>query len=644
MTVQSIASPQQKDASGSSKNNRILVLVSALAIGGMGIAASWWGFKQEAERELAAQENALHTAAFTQANSLQAYLQSTVNILPMLGLTLDAKMLDSADPTASQDAWLQRRLSDDQVMQDSMQVVGANLFQRYPQLLSLGWAPRVHPADIEAYEQAVRTADNTEFKLTGLDSEDSRPQPDIHMEVFFPLRNIDFSETAANDTDWLPVGQDLAQQPAWRDAMIRAQESGKLALTTYADDERSLVLAFYPLYAGKRLQGFVLATLDLNGMVVESIPQETVASALQIFDMTRSQRGALVYPTAAMAQTRSDATQVEDIEIQNQGLTLKVSFTAASLGLQRETLIAPWIILLAGLVITAALVGFMVSLMRQRQQVEALASARAMALSAAQDQLEESEELLVQSEKMSALGRMIAGVAHEVNTPLGFVRSNLELMGDYVKELQDGFESENADALKAFHSQGKTTDMADMVEESVEGISRISELVQSLKDFSRMDRLEVDAVDIHRCIDSTLTIAHNVVKNKAEIIREYGVVPKVPCAASQINQVLLNIITNAAQAIDKFGVITISTRVVGDNVEIAIKDTGKGMPEKVRAKIFEPFYTTKDVGQGTGLGLSISDKIIRQHNGEISVDSVEGVGTTFTIRLPLSQTTYQQAA
>ena len=151
-------------------------------------------------------------------------------------------------------------------------------------------------------------------------------------------------------------------------------------------------------------------------------------------------------------------------------------------------------------------------------------------------------------------------------------------------------------------------------------------------------RQHFDDVDLHHCIDTTLNIAHNRIKHCAKVIKDYGQLPLVSCASGQINQVLLNLIVNAGQAIEGYGEIIISTRSHGDKVSISIQDNGRGMSEEVRKKIFQAFFTTKDVGKGTGLGLSISEKIIRQHNGEILVDSTEGIGTTFTIILPVQQT------
>ena len=165
-------------------------------------------------------------------------------------------------------------------------------------------------------------------------------------------------------------------------------------------------------------------------------------------------------------------------------------------------------------------------------------------------------------------------------------------------------------------------------------MERIGERVVGLKNFARLDRAMSEDIDLNDCIRSALVIARNNLKDKAEVISQLGELPRIPCAPSQINQVLLNLFTNAAQAIDGFGRILIKTWADDSAVFISVQDTGKGMPPEVRARIFDPFFTTKPVGQGTGLGLSISFKIIQDHNGSIRVASEPGRGTRFLISLP----------
>ncbi|ETX09028.1 MAG: hypothetical protein ETSY2_01850, partial [Candidatus Entotheonella gemina] len=192
-----------------------------------------------------------------------------------------------------------------------------------------------------------------------------------------------------------------------------------------------------------------------------------------------------------------------------------------------------------------------------------------------------------------------------------------------------------ASIAQSLHEEDVMIEMAELLKASVSGLDRIAEMVLSLKDFSRLDRKKVDQVNLNEGLDSALMIAQNTLKHKAEVVKKYGDIPPVKCAPSQINQVFLNMLVNAAQAIEEWGTITLTTVAKRNHVEVTIEDDGQGIPEDVLPNIFNPFYTTKDVGEGTGLGLAISYQIIEQHGGEISVESTIGQGTRFTISLPL---------
>lgn len=299
------------------------------------------------------------------------------------------------------------------------------------------------------------------------------------------------------------------------------------------------------------------------------------------------------------------------------------------------------------------------------EKMEQRVAARGQALVRANQHLKASQSHLVQSEKMASLGQMVAGVAHEINTPLGYVRSNVELVRDFaartatalvasgnlVRSLMDerATDDEISQHLAVATAEqdsvaetGILDELDNLFDDTLHGLGEISELVLNLRNFSRLDRARVDRVNLNECLDSALTIGRNLIKQKAEVVRDYGDLPEVECAASQINQVLLNILTNAAQAIDDFGVIRLQSRALDEGVEIRISDNGSGMPETVRQRIFDPFYTTKPVGQGTGLGLSISYQIITQHGGSIAVASTPGAGTEFRLWLPQQQAATQR--
>lgn len=290
--------------------------------------------------------------------------------------------------------------------------------------------------------------------------------------------------------------------------------------------------------------------------------------------------------------------------------------------------------------------------------LEQRVSERTEELSAAYEELKASQAQLVQSEKMASLGQMVAGVAHEINTPLGYVRSNVEMTQGVFQETQQ-FVSEYDTLVGMLMSEdvgedelnGQLQTVTELSEEFqdndtfnnayalfsdvLKGLDQIADLVLNLKDFSRVDSVKVRDVSLNECLDSALVIGNHVLKEVATIDKHYADdMPAIQCSPSHLNQVFLNIVTNAAQAMDRGGKITLTTYADTDWVHVEIADSGKGIPEDVKAKIFDPFFTTKPVGEGTGLGLSISYQIIEQHEGKIEVDSEEGKGTTFKISLP----------
>ena len=260
-------------------------------------------------------------------------------------------------------------------------------------------------------------------------------------------------------------------------------------------------------------------------------------------------------------------------------------------------------------------------------------------------QLKEAQAQLLQSEKMASIGQLAAGVAHEINNPVGYVNSNISTLESYLGDLMRLIDAYDREEQKEEIAKIKgdidldylKEDLNALLKESHEGISRVKQIVQDLKDFSHVDESEWQWADLHKGIDSTLNIVNNEIKYKAEVIREYGELPQVECIVSQINQVVMNLLVNAAHAIEEHGTITVRTGIENDGVWFEIEDSGSGMSEETRQRIFDPFFTTKPVGSGTGLGLSISYSIIQKHNGSIDVQSDLGKGTLFHIWLPVEQ-------
>ncbi len=262
-----------------------------------------------------------------------------------------------------------------------------------------------------------------------------------------------------------------------------------------------------------------------------------------------------------------------------------------------------------------------------------------------------AQSQMVHQEKMASIGQLAAGVAHEINNPTGFITSNLSSLGKYAAKLNQHItfleeiiakqqDTEISAAVQQHQKQLKLSfvqdDINDLIEESLEGAERIKTIVQNLKSFSRVDDTGMSHANLHQCLDSALSIGQNEIKYKATITKDYQDIPDCNCNAQQLNQVFLNLLVNAAQAMEQPGTITIQTLTKGSWIVIKISDDGTGIEPEFLSRIFEPFFTTKDVGKGTGLGLSICYDIIQKHHGEITVVSEVGQGTNFTIKLPIS--------
>jgi two-component system NtrC family sensor kinase len=254
--------------------------------------------------------------------------------------------------------------------------------------------------------------------------------------------------------------------------------------------------------------------------------------------------------------------------------------------------------------------------------------------------VEQAQSQLLQSEKMASIGQLAAGVAHEINNPIGFVSSNLGTLTRYVEDIlrvvDAGADNPAAEALaREIDLPFLRTDLHSLLSESQDGLDRVRKIVANLKDFSHVDQAEWQHADLLAGLESTVNVVWHELKYKTDIVRELQPLPLVRCMPAQINQVLMNLLINAVQAIAERGTITLRSGKESDRVWLEIADNGKGMDETVKQRMFEPFFTTKPVGKGTGLGMSLAYDIIHKHGGSFDVESAPGKGTRIRIWLPI---------
>ena len=293
------------------------------------------------------------------------------------------------------------------------------------------------------------------------------------------------------------------------------------------------------------------------------------------------------------------------------------------------------------------------ALQRLYSTLEAKVSDRTRELKSAYAELQNTQAMMVHSEKMKSLGELVAGIMHEINNPINFIYGNMTHLSNYSSDLisiideyekyKDSLKLEEKESIEKYMEEVDygflKSDLPELIKSCKEGADRAKNIIQDLKSFSRMEEVAITDVDVPTEIDTTLNILHNKIKNKAQVHKEYMEnVPKIEAFGGQLNQVFMNILDNAVGAIEKQGDIWI--RINPDksnkNLVIEIEDNGVGMDSETARKVFDPFFTTKPVGQGTGLGMSITHKIIKNHQGSINVESSKGTGTKFIITLPLN--------
>jgi signal transduction histidine kinase len=658
-----------------------------------GIAASFFLFRQLSAMHERDVEASVQQLAITRAADIR-------------------QALVRAEETVSAVALLAKASGDVRAYNAGVQAAMA----RHPHILAMAWLENYIPdmsgiAAANAKAGAAPVLGEIAITSRGSDGNFAASQA---KPFYLPMVNLQINAAAKPAVDSAQseqfaryVGYDFSSDSNWQKAFTEASAKG---VTQFAQQGLSksdrLLLQRVNQQDGK-LMGYVVAVLSLDQLINDTARDAGVAAFnMRLFAHSGSAGGAepktvdlkeaaLIYPASASTNSTSASadndsaqrfrarfTQQTRVPAFGREWTLEMEPSTSALRARDSAL--PALIGLLGLLGTLVGTAAMVNA-RKRAQINEIKLAEAkLDLLEARDQARDSDKLSMQAEqelagafkqlrdaelqqmqneKMSALGVMVAGVAHEINTPLGFVSSNVEYMGELTESIRPVIEMQHRlmdgvtnwatmtdvqrhawynvamkskETLRELKDRDALGEISELVGESTSGLERISEIVSSLKDFSRVDRAQVDAVNLHQGIDSTLIIAQNVTKHKADIVKNYGEIPLIACSPSQINQVILNLVSNAAQAIPEFGTITISTRVDGEFVAVDIEDNGSGMTEEVSAQIFKPFFTTKGAGEGTGLGLAICEKIIAAHKGTIGVKSELGVGTTFTIRLPIN--------
>jgi signal transduction histidine kinase len=414
----------------------------------------------------------------------------------------------------------------------------------------------------------------------------------------------------------------------------------------------------------------LLATIARDAAIDRNMPREidSLRSAVRTVIDLRSSIESTVDGFSAAARVGASARGLSDaVSDAYEGSMARID--------RARTLLAAYAMLLLGVV---AYFGFRLKqsyrqiattndeLQSLNESLELRVRERTKELENALTELKESQVQLVQAEKMSSLGQLVAGISHEINTPLLYLANNVVLIEERLSQLEkfvrrsisafsmrpsdfptrDKYQQVFASAVGQLKSEALENELdaaaeeaTDLLSDCADGLRDLTEMAQSLKDFSRLDRAPVGNFDVNAGLDKTLVIARNIVKNKANVTKHYGDIPDIECSPSQINQVFLNLITNAAQAIDEFGEIVLQTaRRDEDHVAVSVTDNGCGIPGEIMDKIRDPFFTTKEVGTGTGLGLSIVEEIVRSHGGRLEIESALGKGSTFTVVLPLRHT------
>lgn len=613
------------------------------------------------EREKAMLENRLATSVDAHLGAFQAGLEIHIE-----GLRGIATLFETMPGVARQefDAFV------------------ADKLRRYPEIQALEWIPNVPSADRASHEAQARLDGHPEFSITERSTEGNLITAKLRDE-YYPVYYV-----APYEGNEKAFGFDLASNPTRRAALLRAETTGRpiatgrITLVQERGPEYG-VLIFVPCYRAPssshlteapEILGFALGVYRVEDMVAPFIQQLSLAGVyLRIDDSTAPEGSRLLLDTVAPETSRSSMrpmTRTLDIAGRNWLLTFSPNgdhAVAHSSGME---------LLLGGSTLLAALLaGILLITNGRRATIEQLVVSRTLELTDTNKLL--SEEIkdrkriekernqihveLQQAKKLESLGRLAAGVAHEINTPTQYIGDNVNFLGDGIKALltivrpltkltkqRDPFGDQEREemrtSLRNFDVDFLAEELPRALQEAMEGIDRISSIVHSMKDFSYQGGEGMAPIDLNRAIQSTVTVSRSELKFIANVHFDLQPdLPPVPCFRNEINQVLLNLIINAAHAIEptlteqhKIGTVHITTRCDDEWIVIRIQDDGEGIPPDIIDRIFDPFFTTKEIGKGTGQGLAIVHSVVTQrHKGRVQVTNVPEGGAMFEVHLPL---------
>jgi signal transduction histidine kinase len=575
---------------------------------------------------------------------------------------------------------------------------------RFPGIQALEWVPRVPAEKRTEYEEQGQKDGLYGFQFTERDAQ-GNAVPARERDEYFPIYFVEPFE--GNQT---ALGFDIQSDPAGRRILNRARDSGRMVASrqvglVQAADSEAAILTVLPIYDPKSepataaerqdaLVGFVLGVFRFSDLAEVAMSDSASADALDIYlyDAAADPEDRRIYfqpsplrPDGATPLPESEVFEglYKSTALEVAGREWVIVATPAPGYFVNDAGLVSWSVASVGLLLTALLLQYLHSSATRTRVIEQSVSQRTAELVQSNQALEGEiqerqraeqdrvalEHELAQIQKMESLGTLAGGIAHEINTPVQYIGENLGFLRESMTGLNQvlsryrvlmeaaGSEgvlaeqvAEVAAAAEAADLEFLLQEMPTSVDQSLEGVERISEIVRAIREFSHPDAKEKSAVDINHAITTTLTVARNQLKYVAEVETDLDAsLPPLLCFPGELNQAILNLLVNAAHAIEETGgdgqgLIAIATRNLGKQVEIRIGDNGTGIPEAIRKKIFDPFFTTKEPGKGTGQGLAIAHTMItKKHGGTINVDSEPGKGTTFIIRLPLEAADPPQA-